>query len=323
MAETLGTNPQFVTTYVGEATVPMFAPVFLGNEAYKTKLFVRKEAKSANLKLRKVELEAAGLWKARNPKWAPDSVNNNVKINSERNLRIEAINVQKEFTFDELRDDWGIVNTQAALYNRTFNADDASTVWNTQREAMATDYSRLITAGNTTDGDPLDGLLTVLRADGDINLVTSPTEIEDKNDMYAALLEVFRLIPDVFFLRPELKARLKIVCSYHDFKFFETYQIDQPYKGIDTTQEGVMMFRGIPIVPLGNWANSAVYAAYSDESDPVSSALVLGVNLTDEFARIKMGFMPEPNDVMFIRADAGVGVGIQNPDYVWGYDFGL
>ncbi len=136
------------------------------------------------------------------------------------------------------------------------------------------------------------------------NAVSSPVTLTAVN-IAGEFQRGFDLIPE------ELKYddNMKIFCSYGTFDLYAQYQIAQANKGVDITQRGNDIFRGLKVVKIANFPANCFYIAKGTAD--MDSNLWMGINSKDDESNIQLSKLQANSELWFIKclmkADVQVG----------------
>lgn len=108
------------------------------------------------------------------------------------------------------------------------------------------------------------------------NLVSAPTTLTPSN-IQGEMLRCYNAIP----LALRYDPAMKFFCSYGSFDMYGTSQINQTYKGIDTTQEAKDTFKGRKVVKIADFPDNTFVVAKGMAT--TESNLWVGINsISDE-----------------------------------------
>lgn len=101
---------------------------------------------------------------------------------------------------------------------------------------------------------------------------------------------------------------MKFFCSYATFDLYADSQVNQQYKGIDTTQEGKDVFKGRKVEKIADFPDNTFFIAKGLPS--MESNLWVGMNSVDD-ANIKLEKLQANSELYFLKmlmkADVNIG----------------
>lgn len=134
-------------------------------------------------------------------------------------------------------------------------------------------------------------------------LVSSPTTLTVSN-IQAEMLKGYQAIPAALRYNPDMK----FFVSYATFDLFVQSQINQTYKGVDITSEGVPTFKGREVVKINDFPDNTYFIAKGNAT--MGSNLWVGMNsISDENLVLK----PKQNNSelwfikMLVKVDVAIG----------------
>ena len=138
-----------------------------------------------------------------------------------------------------------------------------------------------------------DGYIKKAADAGDTVVVASPTTLTVTN-IQGEFLKGYQVIPPQLRYDPEMK----FFCSYNTYDLYAQSQINQTYKGIDTTKEGIDTFKGRKVVKIADLPDNFYFIA-KGKADP-SSNLWVGMNSVDD-AKLEMKPLQANSELWFIK----------------------
>ncbi len=134
--------------------------------------------------------------------------------------------------------------------------------------------------------------LATTGSDATIN-VASPTTFT-VNNIQAELLKGYQAIPAALRYNPDMK----FFMSYASYDLYMQSQINQTYKGIDTTSEGIPTFKGRQVVKINDLPDN-FYIIAKGNATPESNMWV-GMNSVDD-ARLELRPKQNNSELWFIK----------------------
>lgn len=116
----------------------------------------------------------------------------------------------------------------------------------------------------------------------------------DATNIQAELLKGYKKIPAALRYDPAMK----FFMNFTMYDFYATSQINQTYKGIDTTQDGVRRFKGREVVPINDLPDNFYFIA-KGKSTPESN-LWVGMNSVDD-AKLELRPLQANSELWFIK----------------------
>ena len=137
------------------------------------------------------------------------------------------------------------------------------------------------------------GLITRAKTDAAVPKVSSPVALTVVNiaDFFQSTLN--KVSPDILY-----DPALKFFVSYKTAQIWEQFQRNTTYKGVDTTQAGIMRFGGRTIVPLFGMPDDCIFAAKG--SADMASNLWVGMNSIDD-ASLQLARVQNNSELYFIK----------------------
>lgn len=138
-----------------------------------------------------------------------------------------------------------------------------------------------------------DGLIQKAVNNAGTVVVPTPTTLTASN-IQAEFLRGYLLIPAELRYDPEMK----FFCSYDTYDLYAQSQINQQFKGVDTTQEGIPTFKGRKVVKIADMPDN-FYIIAKGKADQ-SSNMWLGLNSTED-AKLTMKPVQNNSELWFIK----------------------
>lgn len=156
-----------------------------------------------------------------------------------------------------------------------------------------------------------DGLIKKAKNDGTTNLVTSPLTLSTTN-IQAELLRGYQSIPAALRYDPDMK----FFMSYATFDLYMQSQINQSFKGVDTTSEGIPRFKGRQCVKIDNFPDDTYFIARGNATP--GSNLWVGMNSVED-AKLELKPLQANSEKWFIKmlmkVDVQIGWGNETVYY--------
>lgn len=187
--------------------------------------------------------------------------------------------IYTEFNPRDYEDHWFATQLNPTLIDRDLPYSVESVVVQEILKRHAVFFNKLIWNGNTANTDIykyLNGYIAKAKAAGDTNVVSSPTTLTTSN-IQGEFLRGYNMIPAAL----RYDADMKYFCSYATYDLYVQSQINQTYKGVDITQEGVGTFKGRKVVRIADFPDNAFFIAKGKPT--MESNLWIGLNsIADE-----------------------------------------
>lgn len=145
-----------------------------------------------------------------------------------------------------------------------------------------------------------DGFIRKASTASDINAVASPTTL-DASNIQAELLKCYNKIPTALIFDNDMK----FFMSYASYNLYMQSQINQTYKGVDTTSEGVPFFKGRRCVKIADFPDNTIIVAKGNATP--GSNLWIGMNSTDD-AKLELKPLQNNSELWFIKMNMKVDV---------------
>lgn len=215
--------------------------------------------------------------------------------------------VYDEFNPQIWKDHWQAINLKPELLDRTLPFEVQSALVQQYAEFHAKYFNKLLWNGDTTTTGVykyFDGWIKQIADSADSVKVSGPTTLTAAN-IFAEMLKGYQAIPEALRYDPEMK----FFVSYGTYDLFVQAQIDQTYKGVDITSEGVAYFKGRRVVRIADFPADTYIIARGSAN--MRSNLWVGMNSTADDTTIKLAMLQANSDYMFIKmlmaADVTVG----------------
>jgi hypothetical protein len=215
--------------------------------------------------------------------------------------------IYTEFNPRDFEDHWFATQLNPTLINRTLPVSVESVVIQEVLKRYVKYFNKAIWNNDKT-------LLTIYKYfDGWIkNAANDATSIKvvattlTASNIQAEFLKIYQAIPAALRYDPSMK----IFVSYATYDLYAQSQINQTYKGVDTTQEGIPLFKGRRIVKIADFPDNTALAAKGMAT--MESNLWIGMNsIADEGLELKQ--LQANSELWFIKmlmkADVQIGWG--------------
>ena len=205
--------------------------------------------------------------------------------------------VYQEFNPRDYEDHWFATQLNATLIDRALPATVESVMIQEVMKRHNKWLGKAIIQGDTTLTSNLkyfDGLLTrAKKAGSTVNKVGSPVVITITNIADCFQNTLTGISEDVLY-----DPNIKFFVSYKTAQIWEQYQRSSTFKGVDTTQAGIMRFGGRTIVPLAGMTNDTILLAKG--SADMESNLWVGMNSIDD-ASVQIARLQANSELYFIK----------------------
>jgi len=138
-----------------------------------------------------------------------------------------------------------------------------------------------------------DGWIKNAKNDADVIDVLSPTTLSVSN-IQAELLKGYQAIPAALRYDPDMK----FFMSYATYDLYMQSQINQSFKGVDTTSEGIPRFKGRSTVKIADFPDDTFMIARGNATP--GSNLWVGMNSVDD-AKLEMKPLQNNSEKWFIK----------------------
>ena len=205
--------------------------------------------------------------------------------------------VYQEFNPRDYEDHWFATQLNKTLIDRALPATVESVMIQEVMKRHNKWLGKAIIQGDRTRTDNLkyfDGILTRAKAAASgVNKVASPVVITLANIEASFQSTLTGISEDVLY-----DPAIKFFASYKTAQLWEQYQRNQGFKGVDTTQAGIMRFGGRTIVPLAGMTNDTILLAKG--SADMESNLWVGMNSVDD-ASVQIARLQANSELYFIK----------------------
>lgn len=168
--------------------------------------------------------------------------------------------IYTEFNPRDFEDHWFATQLNDTLIDRALPYSVESVVVQEVLKRHAKYFNKQIWNGDTSLTGTIykyfDGFLKKARTNALTNVVTSPVVLSVTN-IQGELLRGYQFIPEALRYDPNMK----YFVSYSTYDLYAQSQINQQFKGIDTTQEGVKKFKGKTLVPIADFPDNTYMIA--------------------------------------------------------------
>lgn len=147
------------------------------------------------------------------------------------------------------------------------------------------------------EGKYFDGILTRIVADADVVKVPNALAIAEANIIDKLKLVVAN-IPKAM-KKATIKPKVKIFMSVTNAEMYDYVLTEKPYKGVDYTGMNPERFKGYKIVPLADWPDDVIVAAYA--SADMSSNFWAGVDYVDDAEVIQIDKLTNAGEKYFFK----------------------
>lgn len=114
-----------------------------------------------------------------------------------------------------------------------------------------------------------------------LSAATTSGSVYNIADAFDALLKLCAVNKKALLANPKRYERLKFFVSVNTEQIYQTYiTTSQVYKGVNTTEKGINLYKGYEIVPLPGIADDTIL--FTTGLDDVSSNLYIGMNSTED-----------------------------------------
>ncbi len=201
-----------------------------------------------------------------------------------------------EFNPRDFEDHWYATQLNPTLIDRALPVSVESVVVQEVMKRHTKFFNKIIWQGNTaltTIYKYFNGWVTRASASSSTLKVSSPTTLSAAN-IQAEFLKGYALLPEALRYDDDMK----YFCSYGTYDFYATSQINQTYKGIDTTEAGVKLFKGKKVIPIADFpADTFIIAKGLPD---MGSNLWVGMNSVDD-ASLQLQKKQANSELYFIK----------------------
>lgn len=142
-----------------------------------------------------------------------------------------------------------------------------------------------------------DGLITKMLSDSTVIQVANPVTLTVSN-IKTAFDNSYYAVPKTLLFQYGAKG-LKFHVSYYTKQLWEEYQIEQPFKGKNTTDSGDDRYKGYDVVALAGMPDNTIVVTVSRPG--MDSRLWLGLNSTDDESRFKVSPLQANSEMWFVK----------------------
>jgi hypothetical protein len=214
--------------------------------------------------------------------------------------------IYTEFNPRDFEDQWYATQLNETLIDRALPYSVESVVVQEVLKRHAKYFNKLIWTGDkTTTGiyKYFDSFITKAKASANSVIVPSPLTLTLAN-IQGELLRGYQSIVPALRYDPGMK----YFVSYATYDLYAQSQINQTYKGVDTTQDGVRMFKGRVMVPIADFPDNTYFIAKGMAT--MESNLWIGLNsIADEGLQLQR--LQANSELFFIKmlmkADVQIG----------------
>ncbi len=161
-----------------------------------------------------------------------------------------------------------------------------------------------------------DGIVTRIVAEDDVVKVADPVAITEST-VLAALKGTVKLIPKAM-KKATVKPNMKLFMSVTDAETYDYVLTEKPYKGVDYTQMSPERFKGFKIVPLADWPENVIAAAFSTPG--IDSNFWGGVDYIDDTTAIQIDKLTNAGEKYFFKMLMKADTNIVWPEDIVLYD---
>lgn len=159
------------------------------------------------------------------------------------------------------------------------------------------------------EGEYFDGILTRIVADDDVLKIDTAVAITEAN-IITALKAVVAKIPKAL-KKANVKPKVKLFMSVSNGEMYDYVLTEKPYKGMDYSGMNTERFKGYKIVPLADWPDDVIVAAYANSE--MDSNFWAGVDYVDDAEVIQIDKLTNAGEKYFfkmlLKADTNVVFG--------------
>jgi hypothetical protein len=221
-------------------------------------------------------------------------------------LNPEDYMIYYEFNPRDFEDHWFATQLDETLIDRALPVSVESVVVQEILKRHAKYFNQMLWSGDTTTTGVFkyfDGFLRKALVASDTVSVPSPVTLTVSN-IQDQFLAGYDLIPPALLFDPGMK----FYCSYNTFNLYAQSQINQTYKGVDTTSEGSPYFKGRKVERIADFPDDVYLVAKGLPT--TESNLWVGMNSTDD-ANLKLEKKQANSELYFVKmlmkADVQIG----------------
>jgi hypothetical protein len=219
-----------------------------------------------------------------------------------------------EFNPRDFEDHWFAVQLDETLIDRALPISVESVVVQEILKRHAKYFNQMLWVGDmTTTGvfKYFDGFIRKAKLSAATVIVSSPITLTASN-IQGELLRGYQLITPALRYDPAMK----FFCSYATYDLYSQSQINQTYKGIDTTKEGVPEFKGRKLEKIADFPDNTYFIAKGLPT--MESNLWVGMNSTED-ANLKLEKLQANSELYFVKmlmkADVQIGWNLETVYY--------
>lgn len=223
--------------------------------------------------------------------------------------------IYTEFNPRDYEDHWFATQLNETLIDRALPYTVESVLVQEVLKRHAKYFNKQIWNGDTTLTSIykyFDGFLKKAKNAADTVVVSSPTTLTVSN-IQGEFLRGYQLIEDALRYDPDMK----FYCSYATWDLYDQSQVNQTYKGIDTTKAGVPMFKGRKVEKIADFPDNTFFIAKGKPT--MESNLWVGLNsIADE--GLQLARLQANSEKYFIKMlmKADVQIGWNNETVYYG-----
>jgi len=216
--------------------------------------------------------------------------------------------IYTEFNPRDYEDHWFATQLNDTLIDRALPYSVESVVVQEVLKRHTKYFNQAIWNSSTTFAAPsifryFDGFLQKAQNASDTIAVSSPTTLTASN-IQGEFLRGYQVIPPALRYDPDMK----FYCSYNTYDLYAQSQINQTYKGVDTTVDGIPMFKGRKVEKIADFPDNCYFIAKGRPD--MSSNLWVGLNsIADEGLQLQR--LQANSELFFIKmlmkADVQIG----------------
>lgn len=209
----------------------------------------------------------------------------------------------------DFEDHWYATQLNPTLIDRALPYSAESVVVQGVLARHAKYFNKQIWNGDTTTTGIykyFDGLVKKAKAQSTAASTNVSGTTLTKSNIQAELVKCYNKIPAALRYDPAMK----FFMSYASYDLYAQSQIEQTYKGIDTTREGVPTYKGRQVVKIADFPDDTIIVAKGTAD--MGSNLWVGMNsIADE--GLQLGRLRPEGELFFIKmlmkADVAIGWG--------------
>lgn len=160
------------------------------------------------------------------------------------------------------------------------------------------------------EGQYFDGILTRIVADVDNVLSVADAAAITEDNIITVLKSVVAKIPKAL-KKANVKPKMKIFMSVANAEMYDYVLTEKPNKGADYTNMNPERFKGYKVVPLADWPDDVMVAAYA--STEMDSNFWAGVDYVDDAEVIQIDKLTNAGEKYFfkmlLKADTNIVFG--------------